>query len=726
MLAGRVWVIAEDSHGNPVANVDLDFKEWSHDGHPDGVVLSYEVFDEVGGPHYEEFLLSDVPVALRNPTLKDLSRSDGKMAVYVVLGANVGTTSRLVVNASQGTAGVEETFTFDISDPVAGDVVAFWGGRPMAQGGLWTEGYGLGTVVPQPIVLDVFRAVEDASGKHMDRILPANGYFDVDFSLEGCLGSLSATGAVTVMWGWSTVLTLDRSPGYCTVVGEVKYETDGDEWVAWGSSHPPIAAVTVDLLTDGSDPLIVATGEAAKAYRIPSDREYPAVVRNQAELRFVVQPGNYRPASSSVEVFQTNTFQFGPTETQLVPSAERRVVLGDGFAFELERPVTARIVLNRSMEYFTGDAAYTITSFDQPLEVAAVTFDRNAMGPDIVFDSAWQRSVLKLPVNNRPAGEFRLVMPELTFTVGSQAASIPSPYAPLVGSLLLQTEWEATLAWDALRYNGNLMVTGILSDSHSFSGSGGNTWTVPFGDVYDGGEFLVTAKVKVPNRSGGGDYAVEALDSWKIFARGEAQTTPGIVDPVIAAWVTAQGFPNFPDNPKAQIVGDGMKGAACRETKNKHFRGAPLNFYPRVSHDGGYGLFQLTPPPAEEQVWDWVKNLGEAGGVSALCYEAARDFLQNPYIIDATGKRISYSWLGGISNYTSDQLFKEALACYNWGYRHYHRLVLNASNEVVAVEPDIRQGQYCDPSGDNNFMNGPGGTRWPSGICYANRTDCSP
>jgi len=86
------------------------------------------------------------------------------MAVYVVLGANAGTTSRLVVNASQGTAGAEETFTFDISDPVAGDVVAFWGGRPMAQGGLWTEGYGLGTVVPQPIVLDVFWAVEDASG----------------------------------------------------------------------------------------------------------------------------------------------------------------------------------------------------------------------------------------------------------------------------------------------------------------------------------------------------------------------------------------------------------------------------------------------------------------------------------------------------------------------------------------------------------------------------------
>jgi len=392
------------------------------------------------------------------------------------------------------------------------------------------------------------------------------------------------------------------------------------------------------------------------------------------------------------------------------------VVLSSGFSFDELEPITARIVLNRSMVYFTGDEAYAIKSPDVPLEVAAVKVNHRSKATSsfIVYDSHWKRWVLKLPVDNRVPSQFHLEMPELRFhaEAGASSGQIPWPYGPLSGSQTLHSTWTATLAWDASRYNSKLPAAApekILSASYTFSGNE-NPWTVPFGNVFDGGELVVTAKVTVPKRSGGGFYKVAALDSWKIFARAERQTKRAEVKKAAQDWINAHPPKGISDSELrkwANVMPGAVGEVACRETQwkqyNDKFNAGGLNLFPWVTHDGGYGMFQLTSAASSPEVWDWVRNtVGAVRDHLKACFTSSYQWLQK-----------KTTWAPG-HTWTEDQLLKMILACYNGGTIHYWKRIPDPTKPSYTI--GLKRANVCCrlPVQNNSTCNGK-----PSGICYA-------
>ena len=426
------------------------------------------------------------------------------------------------------------------------------------------------------------------------------------------------------------------------------------------------------------------------------------------------------PLDRVVEVVQDNKVIVGGEV-----SAEEAVV-SPGFAFSFDKAVKARMVLNRSMKYFTGNARYEVRSPERALQVASAEIDRSGAGPLVVFDSSRNRWVLLLPIDSVAPGSrvYHLRMPDVSFEVQARGG-LPEPYPPLAGTESLTSDWKATLAWDALWYNSHL--TGLPPSDyakrhrysfHSYTGSG-NPWQVPFGDDFDGGEFVVTAEVGVPKRSGGGFYDVKAVDSWKMYGRAQRQTTPEEVFAQAQRWLRGhtriedKGSQNEPKkyDPKLTVLTRVIGEVACRETEwkqyNDNFNSSGLNLFPWVTKDGGYGLFQLTkPPPQDSAVWDWLRNLDDAmhrlsddDDPNARKYKQARD-----YLVDGT-------WADG-AHWTAGQLLKEVLNYYN-GFRcHYWVKKRNAKGEIIGLErnPAVR----CPNPGSNMDTNGN-----HNGVCYA-------
>jgi len=189
MLAGRASVTAVDEVGNPIANAVVNATL----NPVDGAVLTYEELMELTAGDVGTLLLEDFdpPPTVIND---ELTRSDGKMVYYVIVGDSDPTV--LDLNVTKGEE-VKEAHPAFIVEEVEEDSILFaWSGRPVGSlgtqlipvaqpetGSLWKTGLRLGDTPGQCSIVGTIEEFQDGGWTDVLTTFPSPTVWAVEMVL---------------------------------------------------------------------------------------------------------------------------------------------------------------------------------------------------------------------------------------------------------------------------------------------------------------------------------------------------------------------------------------------------------------------------------------------------------------------------------------------------------------------------------------------------------------